>query len=91
MPKSLRCLVSGRVQGVAFRAFVREQATGFGLTGWVRNLPGGQVEVLAQGPDQALDEFAVRLRRGPFLARVDAVDAAFTEHDEVYRDFQIKR
>ncbi len=91
MTRSLHCLVSGRVQGVAYRAFVLDQARKIGLTGWARNLPGGQVEVLAQGTDQALERLEGQLRKGPFLARVDSVDSVFVEHEAPYKDFQITR
>lgn len=91
MAKSLHCLVSGRVQGVAFRAFVRGEAQRLGLSGWTRNLFDGRVEVLAQGPDDALETLEARLRQGPILSRVDAVDASIVEHGEAYREFQIIR
>ena len=91
MTRSLHCVVSGRVQGVAYRAFVLDQARKLGLTGWGRNLPSGQVEVLAQGPDAALEKLEGQLRKGPFLARVDTVDSAFVEDEALYKDFQITR
>ena len=71
-----RFLVSGRVQGVGFRYFVQEAATVEGLSGWVRNLPGGAVEALAEGDAEALERFARKLWRGPSMARVDNVEAA---------------
>ena len=91
MTRSLHCLVSGQVQGVAYRAFVLDQARKLGLTGWVRNLPGGQVEVMAQGPDEALGKLKGQLRKGPYLARVDTVESDFFEHEATYTDFQITR
>ena len=68
-----RFLVSGRVQGVFFRASTREQARRLGLCGHARNLPDGQVEVLAAGTDEAIDALAQWLHAGPANARVDAV------------------
>ena len=91
MVRSLHCLVSGRVQGVGYRSFVLDHARGLGLTGWTRNLPDGRVEVLAQGSDEALDEFARRLRKGPSWARVDAVDASMEPREETYENFQVRR
>ena len=73
MLRARRFLVSGRVQGVGFRYFVLEAAGAEGLSGWVRNLPGGEVEALAEGDKEALDRFALKLARGPALARVDEV------------------
>ena len=69
-------VVEGRVQGVGFRWFVHAEATALKLTGYVRNLPGGRVEVLAQGSAAALDELAGKLERGPFGARVTGVNAS---------------
>jgi acylphosphatase len=74
MSGARRFLVSGRVQGVGFRAFVVEAARGLGLAGWVRNLADGRVEALAEGEDAALDRLAAALARGPLLARVDRVE-----------------
>ena len=65
--------VVGRVQGVGFRWFVREQARRAGLAGWVRNLPSGAVEVLAAGAPNALDALRQAVSVGPSGARVDAV------------------
>ena len=91
MARSLHCVVGGQVQGVFFRAFVVDQAQALDLTGWVRNLPGGKVEVLAQGEDASLEQLSALLRQGPPLARVDEVDAEWTDHGAVYKNFQIKR
>lgn len=65
--------VSGRVQGVWFRASTQEEAKMLGLTGWVRNMPDGRVEVLACGDREKLSQFSHWLRQGPELARVDDV------------------
>lgn len=68
------------MQGVGFRWFVREAATGLGLAGWVRNLPDGSVEVVATGDAAALERLRTRLAAGPPGARVerliDLADAA---------------
>ena len=68
-----RFLVSGRVQGVWFRASTRNEALGLGLRGLARNLDDGRVEVLAFGPAQALDALEAWLAIGPPQARVDKV------------------
>ena len=68
-----RFLVSGKVQGVWFRASTREQALALGLRGHALNLPGGEVEVLAVGVPQAIDALADWLQVGPPLAKVEAV------------------
>jgi len=69
-----RFRVTGKVQGVWFRAATRERAQALGLRGHARNLDDGAVEVLAYGADDALAALAAWLERGPPLARVDAVE-----------------
>lgn len=72
----VRWLVSGRVQGVGFRAATRREALRLGLSGHARNLPDGRVEVAAAGAPHALRALREWLARGPALARVDAVAEA---------------
>lgn len=72
-----RFIVSGRVQGVAYRASAQRKATELGLTGWVRNLPDGSVEACAVGTTAQLAAFEDWLWQGPRLAAVTAV----TGHD----------
>jgi acylphosphatase len=73
MTRASRYTVSGRVQGVGFRAFVADAARAEGLAGWVRNLPDGCVEILAEGDAEALARLEWRLWQGPPMARVDDV------------------
>jgi acylphosphatase len=68
-----RFLVSGRVQGVFFRASTRTEAERLGIAGVARNLADGRVEVIASGTDASLDALEAWLRQGPPSARVDAV------------------
>lgn len=68
-----RFLISGRVQGVAFRASTRDAARGLGLTGFVRNLSDGQVEVVACGELSRLEQLEGWLHQGPRWARVEKV------------------
>ena len=74
MSSASRFLVSGRVQGVCFRASTQEQARRLGLRGYVRNLGDGRVEVLAAGTHEALETLAQWLWQGPPMSRVDAID-----------------
>ena len=67
--------MSGRVQGVGFRFFAREAAPVESLSGWVRNLPDGRVEVQAEGDREVVDRFERQLRRGPAGAGVEHVEA----------------
>ncbi len=66
--------ISGRVQGVYFRAFTDNIAKRLGICGWVRNLQDGGVEVLASGEPAALEKFEARLHQGLPRAKVDQVD-----------------
>lgn len=70
----LHLRVRGRVQGVGFRWFVREEARRSGLAGWVRNCDDGSVEVAVGGEANAVARLGEALRRGPERARVDAVE-----------------
>ena len=83
----MRASVSGRVQGVGFRAWTRTQANSLGLTGWVRNRADGSVEVLCEGRRPLLEQFAALLREGPSLSRVEEVmvtEDEYTAHDLKY-------
>ncbi|RZA19916.1 MAG: acylphosphatase [Lysobacteraceae bacterium] len=71
---SARFIVRGKVQGVWFRASTRDEALRLGLRGHARNLPTGEVEVLACGDDAAIAMLQRWLHGGPPLARVDAVE-----------------
>lgn len=71
-------LVSGLVQGVAFRAYTVGEGRRLGVAGWVRNLPDGRVEVEAEGDRAALEKLVGFCRRGPPAARVDDVEATWS-------------
>jgi len=71
--KAHRCWVSGRVQGVFYRASAAQRAQELGLYGYARNLPDGRVEVLAVGPIEALRQFTDWLAIGPTAASVSEV------------------
>lgn len=73
MTACIRCIVEGRVQGVFFRDSTRREARRLDLTGWVRNLPNGNVEVLACGEPQRLEALRSWLRAGPAQARVTKI------------------
>jgi acylphosphatase len=85
-----RLLVRGRVQGVAYRASTCDAARSLGLDGWVRNLPDGRVEAVAEGPPEAVGALVDFCRRGPRLARVEEV--AVTEEPVAgERGFRVAR
>ncbi|RYD53959.1 MAG: acylphosphatase [Sphingomonadales bacterium] len=70
-----RIYVSGRVQAVGYRDWVVRTAKAIGITGWVRNLRDGRVEMVATGEEDALSRFADACREGPALAKVEHVEA----------------
>ena len=65
--------VEGVVQGVGFRQFTQRKAQGLGLRGYVKNLPDGAVECLAEGSKEQLEKLRKALKQGPAFSRVDAV------------------
>jgi acylphosphatase len=65
--------ITGRVQGVGYRAFVADEATARDIEGWVRNVRDGSVEALLAGPADVVADMVAACRRGPSMARVDAV------------------
>jgi len=86
-----RWIVRGQVQGVGFRWFVWREAERLGLGGFARNLRDGTVEVVSQGPDEALARLEQSLRRGPSGARVDALEQLDVPAElEVPNSFDIK-
>lgn len=88
----LHCTVTGRVQGVGFRAFTAARAREFGLVGWVRNLENGRsVEVWAEGNDVSLDRLRLELASGPGGSRVDELACSVCEPTGGFRDFDVQR
>ena len=79
MRSRFRGVVSGQVQGVAYRYFAQKWAAALSISGWARNLADGRVEILAEGEQEALESFAERLREGPRMARVDAFEISWEE------------
>lgn len=77
--KRVRMRITGRVQGVGYRASTRERATALGLSGWVRNTPDGAVELEAQGSEARLEALRAWCRIGPPHARVDGVEVAWID------------
>ena len=83
-----RCLVTGRVQGVFFRAHTRERALSLALTGRARNLPDGRVEVIACGAEERVNVLCQWLWEGPPMARVDEVTCSPAQ-DEGFTGFEV--
>jgi len=90
MPR-LTAIVTGRVQGVGFRDYVQREAVRRGLSGFVRNRDDGRsVEVIADGDESSLSEFAETLHQGPGLARVDHVDVRMSDEAPEFPRFSVE-
>lgn len=89
-PMRLSAIIYGRVQGVFFRDFARRQAWDLGLTGYVRNLPDGTVEAVAEGPRDALEQLLQRLKVGSSAARVQKVDFQWGDHTGEFERFEVR-
>ena len=88
---SVQATVHGRVQGVSFRAFISRQAMQLGLTGYARNLPSGEaVEVHAEGERKQLEELLIYLKIGPPGAKVEKVEANWSQYTGGCSRFDIR-
>lgn len=86
----MRCVVSGKVQAVSYRAFAESAATELGLAGYVRNRPDGTVEVVAQGDPSILKEFVEYLHEGSLLSEVEGVAVEWASIRKPLDDFSIR-
>ncbi len=84
-----RVIVSGLVQGVAFRAYTRSTARSAGVNGWVRNLPDGKVEAVIEGPGDEVKSVLEWIKNGPPYARVDRVKIYEEPVTGEFTDFDI--
>ena len=83
--------VSGFVQNVGYRQFVKEIARQIGLTGWVKNIPGGRVEALFSGSKDKIEKAIEQLWEGPFLSEVKSVDVEWPgDKESNFTIFEIK-
>lgn len=89
--KTARVRILGRVQGVSFRIWTRDEARKLGLAGWVRNEPDGSVSALISGSEAAVAAMLERLGEGPPAASVIRVVSEFVETTEAPRGFQITK
>jgi acylphosphatase len=87
----VRMVMSGRVQGVAFRQTAAEEAHRLGVNGWVRNLPDGRVEVVAEGEEVAIGALVAWCKRGPRLARVEDIRITHEPFRGEFDAFRIAR
>jgi acylphosphatase len=87
--KRMRVLYSGKVQGVGFRYTVRQVATGFDVTGTVRNLNDGRVELIAEGTEGELDEFRTSIRDSGLQHFIKKEELTLAEAEDNFRGFEI--
>lgn len=87
--KTYHYIVQGYVQGVSFRYYTQRTADQLGVTGTVKNLWNGDVEVYAQGDEEAIEKLETFLNKGPISARVEKVIGEEFESDHVYPDFDV--
>lgn len=90
MKNKVIIFVSGRVQGVFFRAFTREKALALKLKGWVKNLEDGRVKVVAEGEKEKIEKLIEFLKEGPPLAKVENLEIEWKEYKGEFEDFEIK-
>lgn len=91
MRTARKFIVGGVVQGVGFRFFTQRIAARHQVTGYVRNLTDGRVEALAEGHEQAVEEFKVELIAGPTNAIVEHFEEIVVEPSRHYSSFRIER
>jgi acylphosphatase len=88
--RAVRVRIAGRVQGVTYRTWTKRRAEAHLLSGWVRNLAGGDVEAVFSGPAAAVDAMLAECREGPRLARVETVEV-IEEVEPVAGPFTVRR
>ena len=91
MKRRVRFVARGRVQGVGFRYMAQEEASRLGLTGWVRNLPTGEVEGEVEGEAARVDAFCAWCKRGPSGSKVESVAMDEVAVENAAGAFQILR
>jgi acylphosphatase len=90
-PKRAHLYISGRVQGVNFRYYTRQQAQMLGVTGWVRNLMDGSVETLFEGDRISVENMIEWCHQGPKASRVDNVEIHWEKPTGEFSGFNIRK
>ena len=88
--KRVHMTVSGKVQGVFYRDFVRREAEKLGVAGYVKNLSDGTVEIVAQGDEDSLKKLAAACRKGPLMAFVENVEIKDFSGSDDFDGFDIR-
>lgn len=87
---SAQIIIKGRVQGVGFRYFAKQKADEIGITGWVRNLPNGFVEIEAYGTPDRLEIFTDWMKTGPARSRIDSVTSTLFDAGFIPERFTLR-
>ena len=86
----VHAIYGGRVQGVGFRFTVQRYANEIGITGYVKNLCGGQVEIVAESEKKKVEIFLERIKNGPLARYIDDVETHYSKYTEAFRDFHLR-
>lgn len=89
--RQVHLFISGFVQGVGFRRFIRHHARKIGVVGWVTNLQDGRVEAVIQGEEKVLHKMIKRASSGPFFSRVENVGVEWEDVEEKFEEFVIRK
>jgi acylphosphatase len=92
MPEKVRVhiFVSGKVQGVFFRSNTQKKAKDLNISGWVRNLPNGRVEMILEGKREKIQELIEWTKKGPSFSKVDNVEIEWQEYIGEFKNFDIR-
>ena len=90
MTARVRIVVSGRVQGVLYRRYAQAKARELGITGWAHNLIAGRVELMAEGEQEKVEQFAEWCKQGPSLAKVENVEVDYGEYKGEFQNFDVR-
>ena len=88
--KTIQIIVSGRVQGVYFRAYIQKQAIKLGITGFAKNNKDGSVEIIARGGQENLKKFITYCHKGPIMAKVNQVIVTEYDTNDTFAHFDIR-
>jgi acylphosphatase len=89
--RRVHLVIKGLVQGVSYRASAQDEARRLGVKGWVRNLPNGDVESIAEANPETIERFVTWCRTGPEEARVTHVAVTEATGADAFSDFQVRR
>lgn len=86
----MNAVVKGYVQGVGYRFFAIRKAKEYNITGWVKNLDDGSVQVVAEGERSIIEEFIKDLKIGPHSASVSDIDIRWEKYTGEFKDFEVR-